>query len=290
MGSARTQVLIAVGVIAVVAFAGMITYFSIRHQIGKTSVAPTTTIAAVPEYTPTGPTTLAPTRPTTATTSTTPATDPRRALATHPLSVGALPMPAQLCVLPRFDPADAKQVEFFQAAKVCVDNAWAATLPVNGVAGPSVQVVMVVGAPVGTGCGVTVAPTAAPTHCLGTVYVTPAHLRDVAGLGRYPGRYLGVFLREYSHAVQDTTGITALVAAAGQTPGADPGDLRGRVDQQATCLAGIVSGAMSGQGAVDANITAEIADRLTGSDAPPEAKSWLDKGFRTRQPASCNSW
>jgi len=39
--------------------------------------------------------------------------------------------------------------------------------------------------------------------------MTPAHLRDTERNGRYPGRYFGVFLREYARALQFTTGLTA---------------------------------------------------------------------------------
>jgi predicted metalloprotease len=67
-------------------------------------------------------------------------------------------------------------------------------------------------------------------------------------------------------------------------------DLDIRVERQATCLAGIAAGAMSGRGAVDANITNEIRDRLSRVDAPPDARSWLDKGFQQRMPAACNTW
>jgi hypothetical protein len=117
--------------------------------------------------------------------------------------------------------------------------------------------------------------------------MTPAYLRDTEQLGRYPGKYLGIFLREYARALQFTTGIEQLVAAVTSGSAAD---LDTRVDQQATCLAGVASGAMSGRGDVDANITGEIRQRLTTVDAPPDAGSLLDKGFQQRTPAACNTW
>jgi hypothetical protein len=119
--------------------------------------------------------------------------------------------------------------------------------------------------------------------------MTPAHLRDVEGLDRYPGKYLGVFLREYAEAVQYATGLTELYEKAKSSPDA-PGDLADRLAAQATCLAGVASGAMAGLGAVDNNITNEIRDRLTSTDAPPDAGTWVDKGFDSREPDSCNAW
>jgi predicted metalloprotease len=188
------------------------------------------------------------------------------------------------CALPRFDPADAPQATFYAAAKVCADDAWRDVLRQAGLDG-AVTVVTVT-APVSTSCG-DLTPASPATQCEGTVYLGPAHLRDTEQNGRYPGRYLGVFLREYARGLQDTTGLRELVGAV--TTGAAE-DLDRRLAQQATCLAGVASGAMSGRGAVDANITREVRDRLTTVDAPPDAKAWLDKGFQQRTPAACNTW
>ena len=123
-------------------------------------------------------------------------------------------------------------------------------------------------------------------QCDGTVYLTPASLREPSRQnGRYPGRYLGVFLREYARALQYTTGIDQLVT---DMPNAD---VDARLDQQATCLAGMATGAMSGRGGlVDTNITNEIRDRLSSVDEPPERAKLVDKGFQQRTPAACNAW
>jgi hypothetical protein len=96
-----------------------------------------------------------------------------------------------------------------------------------------------------------------------------------------------VFLREYARALQFTSGLSQL---AGEVDSGTAEDLDKRLAQQATCLAGVASGAMAGRGAVDDNITGEIATRLTTVDAPPDAKAWLDKGFQARQPSACNTW
>jgi predicted metalloprotease len=119
--------------------------------------------------------------------------------------------------------------------------------------------------------------------------MTPARLRDVEALGLFPGKYFGVFLRTYAAAVQYATGVTGLFDKANAAPDA-PEDLSARLYQQATCLAGVASGAMAGQGAVDDNITKEIRARLTSTDDPPAAAAWLTKGFDSRQPARCNTW
>lgn len=226
------------------------------------------------------------TPPQTATSSAAP--DALAELAAHPLSASPATMPRTTCALPRFDPADAAQARFYQAAKVCADRGFGELLAAAGLPAVTVDVQTVQGGPVDTPCG-PVAPTAPAAQCAGTVYMTPARLRDVERLDRYPGTYLGVFLREYAEAVQYGAGLAELAKQANETPGA-PADLDDRLARQATCLAGAASGAMAGLGAVDANITAEIRRRLTSTDAPPDAETWLAKGFDTRRAASCNTW
>jgi hypothetical protein len=225
-----------------------------------------------------------------ATTTTAPPTSPAPGeatyaeLAAHPLSISTATMPDQTCALPRFDPADAAQADFYQAAKACADNAFGALLSDADLPTTEVEVVTVQGGPAETPCGA-VKPDEPATQCAGTVYMTPAHLRDTEGNDRFPGRYFGVFLREYGRAVLETGGMGELYENATDTE-----DLNTRVAQQATCLAGIASGAMSGRGAVDANITDEIRVRLSEVDSPPDADSWLDRGFQSRQLSACNSW
>lgn len=214
--------------------------------------------------------------------------DPLAGLAGHPLSTSTATMAPFACSLPRFAPADAAQARFYRAAKVCADTGFGGLLPASGLAAPTIPVVTVQNGPKDTPCGA-VAPTDPATQCQGTVYMTPARLRDVEGLDRYPGKYFGVFLREYAEAVQYATGLTGLYETAKKSPGA-PGNLADRLAQQATCLAGIASGAMAGLGAVDSNITNEIRERLTTTDAPPDADTWLQKGSGTREPASCDAW
>lgn len=217
--------------------------------------------------------------------STTRQAGPLAELAAHPLSGNTTRMGDATCALPRFDPADDRQAAFYTAAKACADAAWRPVLQAAGLDG-AVTVVTLTGPAQTRSCG-DLAPTSPPTQCDGTVYLTPAYLRDTEQNGRYPGRYLGVFLREYGRALQYVNGIDQLVTTVGSQSAAD---LDVRLDQQATCLAGIASGAMSGRGAIDANITGEIRDRLSGVDAPPDARSWLDKGFQQRTPAACNTW
>jgi hypothetical protein len=200
--------------------------------------------------------------------------------AEHPLSASTARMGDATCALPRFDLPDASQAAFFAAAKTCADNAWRPVLAEAGLEG-TVEVVTVTGPVQTESCGEITADSPS-TQCDGTVYLTPAHLRDVEKNGRYPGRYLGVFLREYARALQFTTGLTALAA---DVDGADD-----RLARQATCLAGVASGAMANRGAVDANITGEISDRLSSVDAPADAKAWLDKGFQARTLDACNTW
>jgi len=205
-------------------------------------------------------------------------------LAMHPLSTATATMPDQTCALPRFDPADSAQASFYQAAKVCADNGFGELLAAAELPAVAVELVTVQDGPERTPCGV-VEPAAPAIQCAGTVYMTPAHLRDTEGNDRYPGRYFGVFLREYARGVLDAGGMGPLYEKA-----PDSDDLNIRAARQATCLAGIASGAMSGRGAVDANITDEIRARLSDLDAPPDAGSWLDRGFASRQLSACNSW
>ncbi|OLF13779.1 hypothetical protein BLA60_00850 [Actinophytocola xinjiangensis] len=222
--------------------------------------------------------------PAEATTTAPPATgeDPYAELATHPLSTGTATMPDQTCALPRFDPADAAQASFYQAVAVCADTAFGALLSANDLSPVPVEAVTVYTGPVETPCG-TVEPTSPATQCAGTVYMTPAHLRDTEGNDRYPGRYVGVFLREYAKALLETGGLGPLYEKV-------DGDIAGRIADQATCLAGIASGAMDGRGAVDDNITGEIRARLSEVDATEDAATWLAKGSDTRQLAACNTW
>lgn len=215
--------------------------------------------------------------------------DAMAVLAGHPLSTSDATMPTTACSLSRFDPVDDRQAVFFQEAKVCADTAWSAVFTAAGLPMPAIQVVIVHSGPTNTPCG-TVSPTDRPTQCGATIYMTPAYLRDVEQNGRFPGRYFGVFLLQYAKAVQDASGLTILYNAVRSQPGASVADLDARFGQQATCLAGMASGAMAGQGSVDTNITGEIHDRLSTVDAPADAAGWLDKGFQARTLSSCNSW
>lgn len=214
--------------------------------------------------------------------------DPLAALAAHALSTSTAAMEPVTCPLPRFDTSDATQAAFYEAAKVCADDGFNSMLRAAGMDAAQIPVVTVQNGPVNTPCGA-VAPDAPPRQCKGTVYMTPARLRDGEGLGLFPGKYFGVFLRTYASAVQYATGVTGLYDKAEAAPGAS-GDLAARLNQQATCLAGVAAGAMSGRGSVDENITGEIRARLTTTDDPPAAATWLTKGFDARQPAACNTW
>jgi hypothetical protein len=202
-------------------------------------------------------------------------------LAAHPLSTSPATLAEVTCQLPRFDPE--AQDGFYAAATVCADDAFGLLLDTAELPVPAVEVVTVQDGPVETPCGAVEATTPA-TGCGGTVYMTPAHLRDVEGNGRYPGRYLGVFLREYAKVVLVGGYGTAYENAAGES-GVDE-----RLALQATCLAGIASGAMAGKGSVDANITTEIRDRLSAVDAQPGASSWLDEGFSSGRLSACDVW
>lgn len=274
--SLGAAVVVVVGLVATLA---VLTVTRPTRSVGGTAV-PT---QGLPEITP--PSSAAP--PSSPTASTTPALDQ---LAEHPLSTSSAVMGQSTCALPKFDPADEAQATFYDAAKACADAAWRDLLPAAGLPAADVAVVTVIGDPAQTACGGEVAPTDPATQCQGTVYLTPAYLRDDEGNDRYPGKYFGVFLREYAEAVQFGTGLTELYGEAAGAAGADKSDLERRLAQQATCLAGISSGAMAGLGAVDTNITNEIRDRLTTVDAPPDAAAWLTAGFESRQPATCNSW
>jgi hypothetical protein len=258
-------------VIGLLAFSAIVTVKRPQQEVAGSGSA------AVPQITTTSNQAPPPT-----TTSTQAGPNPFAELAAHPLSSATVRMPDATCALPRFDPADDQQGQFYAAAKVCADAAWRPVLREAGLEG-TVTVITITGAVKTQSCGELTA-TSPPTQCDGTVYLTPAYLRDTEQNGRYPGRYLGVFLREYARALQYTTGIDQLVTAV---PNAD---LDARLDQQATCLAGMTTGAMSGRGAVDTNITNEIRDRLSSVDEPPDARSWLDKGFQQRTPAACNAW
>lgn len=260
-------------VVGLVALAAVVTVLRPGQEIAGRATGAVPQITASSEVPP----------PTTATTQT-PA-GPLAELAAHPLSSSTTRMPDATCALPRFDPADAQQAAFYAAAKVCADAAWRPVLQAAGLEATVTVVTLTAPAQTRT-CG-ELTPTSPATQCDGIVYLTPAYLRDTEQNGRYPGRYLGVFLREYGRALQHTTGLDEVLTKVDTGSAAD---LDTRVEQQATCLAGVAAGAMSGRGAVDANIVNEIRDRLSRTDAPPDARSWLDKGFQQRTPAACNSW
>jgi hypothetical protein len=268
---------------AVVLVVGLVAVAAVVTVLRPTQNVAGSASAAIPVVTSSN-------QPPPATTSTTsqaqPPPSPYAELAAHPLSTASTRMPDATCALPRFDLADDKQAAFFQAAKVCADDAWRPVLQAAKLDDAQVQVVTVTGPVQTQSCG-DLAPTSPPTMCDGTVYMAPAYLRDTEQLGRYPGKYFGVFLREYARAIQFGTGLDQLAAAV---PNGSAADIDPRLDLQATCLAGMTSGAMAGRGAVDDNITGEIRQRLTTVDAPPDAQALLDKGFQQRVPAACNTW
>jgi len=276
-GNAGNHGSLAFAVLFVLVLVAATTVLALSHPTQLVTGVPAAAERPTSSQPPAPPTT---TRTTTRTTSSTPA-DPLAELAEHPLSATTTQLGAVTCALPRFDPADAAQATFYQAAKVCADAAWRPLFP----AASRIEVATVQGGPVDTPCG-TVAPDAPATNCAGTVYMTPAHLRDGEGNGRFPGRYFGVFLREYAGALQHVTGLAELADTARE----DQPDVDDRLAKQRTCLAGVATGAMSGLGAVDGNITNEIRDRLTTVDAPPEAATWYDAGFEQRSTAACDTW
>lgn len=265
-------------VVGLVAFAALVTVKRPTQTVAGSGSAAIPVVTSSDEPTPTSETT-------TTTTSDVPG-NPYAELAAHPLSTETTRMPDATCALPRFDPADDKQAAFYDAAKVCADAAWQPVLRAAGLDDAQVKLVTVTSPQSTPSCG-DLTPTSPPTECEGTVYMTPAYLRDTEQNGRYPGKYFGVFLREYARALQFTAGLDQLAAAV---PNGSAADIDTKLDQQATCLAGVAGGSMSGRGAVDANITDEIHQRLTTVDAPPDAQSLLDKGFQQRTPAACNTW
>ncbi len=273
-------VALAAAVLLVVGLVGGLVYLTLQRPVSR--VTGDAAGVAVPQLPP--PSESAPPSSSTAP----PQVDPLAALVEHPLSVSTETMESVTCPLPRFGTSDAAQATFYAAAKVCADDGFNSLLQAAGLDAARIPVVTVQGGPVNTPCGA-VAPDAAPRQCKGTVYMTPARLRDVEGLGLFPGKYFGVFLRTYASAVQYAAGVTGLFEKAKTAQGA-PADLSARLSQQATCLAGIASASMAGQGAVDENITNEIRERLTTTDDPPAAASWLTKGFDSRRAASCNTW
>jgi hypothetical protein len=263
-------------VVGLVALAAVVTVVRPRQEVAGSALAAVPVIGGGSSEAP---------QPTTTQPPPTSQAGPFAELAAHPLSSATTRMPDTTCALPRFDPADDRQAAFYQAAKVCADDAWR---PVLQAAGLDADVpVVTLTAPVQTQTCGELTPTSPATECDGTVYLSPAYLRDTEQNGRYPGRYLGVFLREYARALQYATGLDDLV---GKVTTGSSADLDTRVDQQATCLAGVVSGSMSGRGAIDGNITGEIHTRLSTVDAPADAQSWLDKGIQQRTPAACNTW
>jgi hypothetical protein len=271
-------------VLLVLALVGGLVYLTLQRPVNP--VAGDATGVPVPQLPP--PSESAPSSTTAPPSTGQPQGDPLAALVEHPLSTSTDAMEPVTCPLPRFDTSDATQATFYEAAKVCADDGFNSLLQAAGMDAAQIPVVTVQGGPVNTPCG-SIAPDAPSRQCKGTVYMTPARLRDIEGLGLFPGKYFGVFLRTYASAVQYAAGLTGLFEKANAAPDA-PEDLSARLAQQATCLAGVASGAMAGQGAVDDNITNEIRTRLTSVDDPPAAATWLTKGFDSRQPARCNTW
>ncbi|MBB4909096.1 hypothetical protein [Actinophytocola algeriensis] len=251
-------------VVALIAAAALATVVRPTREVAGTA-KPT---QAIPDITGSAPPTSAPTE------------QPQESPADHPLSTSTARMADATCALPRFDLADDRQAAFYAAAKTCADSAWRGVLDEAGLRA-TIEVVTVTGPVQTRSCG-EITPDRPSTQCDGTVYMTPAHLRDTEQNGRYPGRYFGVLLREYARALQFATGLSELAATTD--------DAEAKLAQQATCMAGIASGAMANRGAVDANITGEISDRLTSVDAPPDAKAMLDKGFQERTLKSCDTW
>jgi predicted metalloprotease len=266
-------------VLVVIAVVGAVTVLTLNRPTRAVAGSPAAAGPAIPtpDTTTTSPSSEAPP----------PSTQPSALdeLAEGQLSTLDQAMAPSTCSLPTFRPGDAEQETFYEASEVCADNAWATLLPDLD----DIAVITVAGSATETPCGA-VAPTDPARQCEGTVYLTPAHLRDSEGNDRYPGRYFGVVLREYAKAVQYRTGLTEDYERAKEDPDASEAELDQRLNAQATCLAGVTAGAMANQGSVDANIVSEIRARLTSVDAPRDAGSWYDKGFQSRTPARCNTW
>ena len=264
-------------VLVVIAVVGAATVLTLNRPTRAVAGTPVAAGPAIPTPDPTTPSPSSEPPPTPST-----ALDE---LAEAPLSTLDQAMAPTACALPTFRPGDTEQETFYEASEVCADNAWATVLPDLD----DIAVITVSGSATETPCGA-VEPTDPALQCEGTVYMTPAHLRDAEGNDRYPGRYFGVVLREYAKAVQYRTGLTEDYERAKEDPEASEAELDQRLNAQATCLAGVTAGTMANQGSVDANIVSEIRARLTSVDAPRDAGSWYDKGFQSRIPARCNTW
>lgn len=115
--------------------------------------------------------------------------------------------------------------------------------------------------------------------------------------------YARVLAHEYAHHVQNRAGILAVVwdLRAGASP-ARANEVTRRAELQAQCLAGAYFHAGRLAPPVDADQWESALEdsRARGEDAKPERErshgtgdsyaGWLDRGFTTGAPASCDTW
>ncbi|TSE00771.1 hypothetical protein FOS14_07105 [Skermania sp. ID1734] len=290
---------VAVLVVALVAFIGLIIAVRVMRsdgteRVGETSTASdhavvvTTALAqsAAPSVTAT-------TTQTTATT-TTPA-DPLAPMAANPLSSAVQSVARRGCPLPPWISDPVAMQQFLQAALACLDTAWQPVLAALKVPFQPARVAL--GGVAGDDCGRP--PERNSFYCAGTIYLDPASfLGTNAGPQAVPAAAVGLLAHEYGHHLQQLSGLLpAVVTAMNEAGRQSPLGLEEsrRTELQAQCLAGMFIGASFDAGSVrlaqqDNWSRGDQPGSTPDHGQPANFGMWFTRGVDRDSLDVCNTW
>ncbi|MEV0380942.1 neutral zinc metallopeptidase [Nonomuraea sp. NPDC050643] len=187
--------------------------------------------------------------------------------------------------------------EYLGAVMKCLDKSWAAYVRK---AGRSLgrPVVRYFDEPQRTVCGMPWPEHAAAFYCTErATLVFPLTGSWIEGrTDLYP---MKVAAHEYGHHVQSALGIRKAYEMAARARRERDGDLKRRYELQADCLAGVFLGSVWGSLGRPQRDWAALLDtvKATGDEDGERSHgkgasraSWLERGFRSGSPATCDTW
>jgi predicted metalloprotease len=238
------------------------------------------------------------------TTTTSPAARPKPIylLADHPLLAAGVALPDANCALPKFRRDTASLNAYYAAFVGCMNTTWQPVLAAGDMPyrAPKLNLAEHPGS---TGCG---NPDTDPglgeftaMYCPAdeTLYLPVDRLTKV-DRGR-SSSHLAVVAHEYSHHIQQLSGLLWAAAEATDKVGDDTpagNELTRRTELQANCFAGLFLAAAAGRGGVSRTLAGQSVTEFRNGALPQthgsaaHQASWAKKGYDQRTTAACNTW
>jgi predicted metalloprotease len=235
----------------------------------------------------------------------TPATPRPRAvylLADHPLLAAGVALSATTCTLPPFRRDTASLNAYYLAFVACMDATWQPVLAARGMPfqPPKVNVAVHPGQ---TECGDLDADeevgefTALYCPADETLYLPVDRLKRVDH--GQASSHLAVVAHEYSHHVQELSGLLGAAAEATGKAGENTpagNEVTRRTELEANCFAGLFLAAAAGRGSISKTLAEQSVGEFRNGALPQTHGSpahqafWAKQGYLERTTAVCNTW